>query len=186
MRPVPVRRRLLALAALATLPAAARAGFNFFTSEYTASHAELQALVEKQFPLQQRYMELFTVTLRDPQLGLNARANRAAIASSLAIASPLLRGGSVQGRVAVSGALRWDAATRALRLDRPTAEQLELQGMGGGDAERLRRIGAVVAQELLQDWPLRSFTKEEMSFGRKTYDIGAITVLEDGIKVQLL
>ena len=183
--PSTVRRDLLRLLCLSASPLPALAGFNFFTSEYTASHAELQALVEKQFPLQQRYAELFTVQLREPQLGLNAGANRAAITATLGMASPLLRAGAVEGLVAMSGALRWDAAARALRLDKPTAERLELHGMRSGDADRLRRIAGAVAQDLLQDWPLKTFTKEEMSFGRKTYDIGAITVLADGIKVEL-
>ena len=49
----------------------------------------------------------------------------------------------------------------------------------------LRQIGAVVAQELLQGQVLRRFTAEELSFGGKTYEIGDITVLADGIKVEL-
>ena len=32
---------------------------------------------------------------------------------------------------------------------------------------------------------LRTFTTEELSFGSKIYEIGAITVLADGIKVEL-
>ena len=87
--------------------------------------------------------------------------------------------------VSVSSALRYDTATRALRLDQPKAERLELQGVQGRDAERLQKIGAVVAQELLQGQVLRSFTAEELTVGRKTYEIGDITVQDDGIKVQL-
>ena len=185
MDSAPTRRHLLGLALWAALPATGRAGFNFFTSEYTASHAELQAMVEKQFPLGQRYAELFTVRLSEPQLGLNARANRTAITARLGITGPFLPAGGVQGLVSISSALRYDAAARAVRLDRPTAERLDLEGVSGRDAERLQRIGTLVAQELLHDWPLKTFTKEEMSFGRKTYEIGAITVLDDGIKVQL-
>lgn len=173
------------LFALATLPAIGHAGFNFFTGEYTASHAELQALLEKQFPLEQRYAEIFRVRLQDPRLGLNAQAQRTGVTAALSIASPWLRDGQVGGTVAMSSALRWDAAARALRLDRPSVENLKLQGLAGGDAERLRRIGAVVAQELLQDQVLRRFTQQEMTMGLKTYEVGAITVLEDGIKIQL-
>jgi len=55
----------------------------------------------------------------------------------------------------------------------------------GGDAERLRQVGGLVAQELLQGQVLRTFTSEELRFGQKTYEIGDITVLDDGIKVQL-
>ena len=179
-------RRHLFLAALgATLPWRAWAAFNFWTSEYTATRSELQAMIAKQFPISQRYAELVMVAFSDPQLDLNAAANRAAITARVSIASPLLRAGRVDGTIALSSALRYDAAARALRLEQPKAERLELQGVGGADAKRLQQIGGLVAQELLQGQVLRTFTPEEMSFGRTTYEIGEITVLDDGIKVQL-
>lgn len=185
--PPPSRRFLLRalLGAAASTPLAVLAGFNFFTSEYTASREELQAQIAKRFPLEQRYAELITVGLRDPQLGLDAAANRAAITAVLSIASPLLRPATVEGVVSISSALKYDAPARALRLDQPRAERLELQGVTGRDAERLQRIGAMVAQELLRDQPLRTFTAEELTVGRKTYEIGDITVQRDGIKVEL-
>jgi hypothetical protein len=179
-------RRHLCLAALGVaLPWRAWAGFNFWTSEYTATRSELQAMIAKQFPLSQRYAEIVTVALSDPQLGLNPVSNRAAITARVSIVSPLLRAGQVDGMVALSSALRYDARVRALRLERPKAERLEPQGVSGDDAERLQRIGGLVAQELLQSQVLRTFTVEELSFGHKTYEIGDITVLADGIKVQL-
>ncbi|HJV95301.1 MAG TPA: DUF1439 domain-containing protein, partial [Albitalea sp.] len=158
---------------------------NFWESEYTATRSELQAMIAKQFPVSQRYAEIVVVALSDPQLELNAAANRAGIAAHVSIASPLLRAGRVDGTIALSSALRYDAAARALRLEQPKAERLELQGVSGADAERLQQIGGLVAQELLQGRVLRSFTAEELSFGSKTYEIGDITVLADGIKVQL-
>ncbi|MDB5826067.1 MAG: hypothetical protein JWQ73_287 [Variovorax sp.] len=177
--------RATLMAALLPASATAFAGFNFFTNEYTATRAELQAQIVKHFPLAQRYAEIFTVGLHEPQLSLDARSNRAAVTAVLSIASPLLRASPVEGVVAVSSALKYDAATRSLRLDQPKAERLELQGVGCRDAERVQQIGALVAQELLRDQVLRSFTAEELTVGRKTYEIGDITVVDDGIKVQL-
>ena len=181
------RRVLRALLGAAALPApfATLAGFNFFTNEYTATREELQSQIAKRFPVAERYAEIFMVGLRDPQLGLDGRANRAAITATLTIASPLLAASPVQGVVSVSSALRYDAAARALRLDQPKAERLELQGVEGRDAERLQKVGAVVAQELLQGQILRSFTADELTVGRKTYEVGDITVQDNGIKVQL-
>ncbi|RQO62706.1 DUF1439 domain-containing protein [Variovorax sp. KBW07] len=186
--PTTSRRRLLRALLGATAlqaPFAALAGFNFFTNEYTATRDELQSQIAKRFPVAERYAEIFMVGLRDPLLALDAQANRAAITATLTIASPLLASSPVQGIVSVSSALRYDAATRALRLDQPKAEKLELQGVEGRDAQRLQKVGAVVAQELLQGQVLRSFTADELTVGRKTYEIGDITVLDSGIKVQL-
>ena len=167
------------------IPTLALAGFDFFLSEYSATRAELQAEMAKRFPLQQRYAELFTVTLRDPQLSLDPANNRLGVTALLNIASPLLRPAGVEGLVSVSSALRYDALTRAVRLVQPRADRIEMQGVSGRDAERLQQIGAVVAQELLRDQPLRTFTAQELTVGRKTYEIGDITVQAHDIKVQL-
>ena len=183
-------RRLFLLRAAATalplgLPLAARAGFNFFLNEYTASREELQAEISKRFPLTQRYAEIFSVTLSDPVLGLDGGANRAAITARVNIASPLMQPSSVNGTASISSALRYDVDALALRLLDPRAERLQLDGVVGRDAQRLQRIGGAVAQELLQGYPLRTFKPEELKFGRKTYEIGDITIGQDEIKVQL-
>ncbi len=179
-------RRHLCLTALgAALPWHAWAGFNFWDSEFTATRSELQAMIATRFPLSQRYARILTVTLSDPRLALNAATNRAALMARVSIASPMLNTGRVNGTVALSSALRFDAVLRALRLEQPKADRLELHGVNGGDAERLQQIGSLVAQELLQGQILRAFTVEELRFGRKTYEIGDITVLDDSIKVQL-
>jgi hypothetical protein len=183
--PNPLRRLALRALLAAAWPAAAVAGLNFFTSEYTASREELEAQIAKRFPVQRRYAEILSVRLSDPRLALDGDANRAAITVALTIESPLMRPSTAQGIVAISSALKYDAATRALRLDEPRAERLELEGVTGRDAQRLQQIGALAAQELLRDQPLRTFTAEELTVGPKTYEIGAITVRGDGITVEL-
>ena len=167
------------------LPSIALAGFNFFLSEFSATRAELQAELARRFPLQKRYAELFTVTLRDPLLGLDAANNRLGVTTLLDIASPLLRPPAVQGLVSISSALRYDAPARALRLDEPRADRIEIQGLSGRDAERLQQIGALVAQELLRDQVLHTFDAKDLTVGNKVYEIGDITVEQDGVKVQL-
>ena len=177
--------RLIGGAATLQIPTFALAGFDFFLSEYSATRAELQAEMAKRFPLQQRYAELFTVTLRDPQLGLDPANNRLGVTALLNIASPLLRPPGVEGLVSVSSALRYDAPARAVRLVQPRADRIEMQGLSGRDAERLQQIGAVVAQELLRDQALHTFDAKDLTVGSKVYEIGDITVQQDGVKVQL-
>jgi len=182
------RRRLLRLigsAATLQIPSIALAGFNFFLSEYSATRAELQAEMARRFPLQQRYADLFTVTLRDPQLGLDPANNRLGVTALLFIASPLLRPPGVEGLVSVSSALRYDAPARSVRLDQPRADRIEIEGLTGRDAERLQQIGALVAQELLQGQALHTFDAKDLTVGNKVYEIGDITVQRDGMTVQL-
>ena len=177
--------RLIGGAATLPLPSLALAGFNFFLSEFSATRAELQAEMARRFPLRKRYAELFTVTLREPLLSLDPASNRLGVTTRLDIASPMLRPPGVEGLVSISSALRYDAPARAVRLDQPRADRIEMQGLSGRDAERLQQIGAVVAQELLRDQALHTFDAKDLTVGSKVYEIGDITVQQDGVTVQL-
>jgi hypothetical protein len=153
-------------------PRSPLAAFDFFRSEYSATKAELQAALAQRFPLRQRYAELFTVTLRNPQLGLDPENNRLSVTALLAITSPLLQPPGVGGLVSVSSALRYDAPARTLRLDQPRADRIEIEGLSGRDGERLQQIGAVVAQELMQGQALHTFEAKDLTVGNKVYEIG--------------
>jgi len=177
------RRALLGMG-VALAASQALAGFNFFTGKYTLTRDELQQLLVRRFPLTRGHGMLINVTLSDPQLSLEAAANRVAIAATVSIASALLPQ-PVDGQITISSALRYDPPTRTLYLEQPDVEHIALEGVNGQDAEHLQRIGAAVGRELLQDQPLHTFRAKDLTVGLKTYEIGAITVHEDGISVQL-
>ena len=176
------RRHLLG-AALLGLPLAASAGYNFWTGEYTLTRQEIQAHIDKKFPLQMRYSGLFEVRLADPQLTLMAASNRVALAADVHIRNPIAKPHQVQGVLALSSGLKFDPATNAIRLNQPTADRVELQGLDGPNAQQLQNIGAMVVQELLRDYALYTFKPEDLRRFGKTFEPGAITVLDDGIKV---
>ncbi|MDR2853497.1 MAG: DUF1439 domain-containing protein [Burkholderiaceae bacterium] len=161
----------------------AQAGFNFFTSQYSATREELQTQLVQHFPLERRYGNLFNVTLHDPQLGLDAANNRIGITTGVTIQSPLLQ--TAQGVLTVSSALRYDPASHSLLLEHPNADRIELQGLNQTDAQNLQNIGAAVAQALLEGQPLHTFRPEELRMGWKTYEIGEIKVNANGVTVQL-
>ena len=182
LRPLLARRHLLG-AALLGLPLAASAGYNFWTGEYTLTRQEIQAQIDKKFPLQMRYSGLFEVSLADPQLTLMAASNRVALAADVHIRNPIAKPHQVQGVLALSSGLKFDPATNAIRLNQPTGDRVELQGLDGPNAQQLQNIGAMVLQELLRDYALYTFKPEDLRRFGKTFEPGAITVLDDGIKV---
>ena len=179
----PLARRHLLGAALFGLPLVASAGYNFWTGDYTLTRKELQAQIDQRFPLQLRYSELFEVRLGDPQLTLMAPSNRVALAVDVHIRNPIVKPRQVQGVLALSSGLKFDPASSAIRLDQPTADRVELQGLDGPSAQQLQNIGALVAQELLRDYALYTFKPGDLRRFGKTFEPGAITVLDDGIKV---
>jgi len=181
------RRPLLAFAVTAASVATlgtAHAGYNVWTGEYTFTKGELQSAIDKRFPATLRYGELVSVQLSNPRLVLDEASNRVTTQMDAALTNTVLPSPPINGTLALNSGIRYDATRRAVLLDNPTVQDVQVQGMGEY-RDQLNAIGAVVAQQLLKDYPLYTFKPDELRFNGKDVEPGAITVAPDGIRVQV-
>lgn len=181
------RRRFLACATAITALAGvtgAWAGYNIWTGEYTFTRQELQTAVERRFPTTLAYGQLVSVRLSNPRLSLDANNNRVTTLMDARLTNTVIPAPPVNGKLALNSGIRYDATRRAVLLDNPTVEQVQVDGMPQYN-ESLNAIGAVVAQQLLKDYPLYTFTPEQLRVGGKEVEPGAVTVAPDGIRVQV-
>ena len=180
--------RLLATAAIdaATIATVgtAYAGYNVWTGEYTFTKAELQSAVNKRFPATLRYGELVSVQLSHPRLVLDETSNRVTTQMDAAVTNTVIPSPPINGTMSLNSGVRYDATRRAVLLDNPTVQDVQVQGMSQY-TQQLNAIGAVVAQQLLKDYPLYTFKPDELRFNGKDVEPGAITVAPDGIRVQV-
>ncbi|MES2105041.1 MAG: DUF1439 domain-containing protein [Pseudomonadota bacterium] len=177
-------KSLLALSAMA-VEAAAWAGYNIWTNEYTLSQKQLQSVIETRFPQQLRYAEVFNVNLKNPRLTLNPAQNRVLTQVSIDVFSPLLLAAPLNGAITLSSGLRYDKATRAILLDNPTVDSIDFSAVPAQYKQQLSQIGAIVAEQVLRDYPVYNFTSDELRLSGKTLEPGAITVRPDGIAVEI-
>jgi hypothetical protein len=179
-----MKRRALALLALgAAVPACA--GYNIWTGEYTVPRADLEAALAKRFPASVRYAEAFAVTVSNQQLALDPAANRLRLVCALRIAQPALLPQPLTGTLALSSGLVFDAPSRSVQLHDPAADRLDLPGLAREGAALLQAVGTTVARELLRGWPLHSFTEDELRFGGRALQVGAIRVADEGLVVEV-
>ncbi|EJL92019.1 Protein of unknown function (DUF1439) [Herbaspirillum sp. CF444] len=173
-----------ALAAIATT-GISRAAYNVWTNEYTFPRADLQSAIATQFPRKLRYMEMFDVNLSNPRLSLNEKTNRLITTVDAQIDNKLLMNKPVTGTLSMSSALKYDTATRAVRLDAPAVEKVDIAGVPAQYAPQLNAIGNAAAEQVLKDYPVYTFKPEQLEMNGKRFEPGAITVLSDGIKVEI-
>ncbi|MFE8645223.1 hypothetical protein ACFX58_09085 [Sphingomonas sp. NCPPB 2930] len=176
---------LLGGLAAGTWPHPVRAGYNIWTGTYTVSRDEVQAGIAKRFPVGLRYLEMFEVKLTSPRVVLLPDTNRLSVTVDATVRNPLFLPTPVPGVLAISSGLKFDAAARAVRLHEPTAERLTLQGLSANDSRNLQALGATVARELLRDYPLHTFTEDELRLGNRKLEIGEITVTDAGLTVDV-
>jgi len=175
---------ILAGAALAA-SGASWAAYNIWTNEYTVPQADLQNAIATQFPRKLRYMEMFDVNLSNPRLSLNEKTNRLITTVDAQIDNKLLMNKPVTGTLSMSSALKYDAATRAVKLDAPAVEKVDIAGVPAQYGAQLNAIGNTAAEQILKDYPVYTFKPEQLEMNGKRFEPGAITVLSDGVKVEI-
>jgi hypothetical protein len=142
--------RLTGTAAL--LIAALLAGCASLTPrDITLSRADLQTLVERQFPREQRVMEVVDVSLARPELRLVPERNRIATALDLS-AAERITGRSLRGHLAIEHSLRFESSDATVRLAQVKVNELKLDAGGGPLAGQSARLGALLVERLLDDF----------------------------------
>ena len=148
--------------------------------------AKLVDIINRQFPFSSRYLELFDVSLSAPQVRLMPAENRIGTAFSYALGSLLLGTRQVQGRLDLSYGLRFEPADNTVRLSQVRVEGFDVPGVPPLYAARANRLGALLAESLLQDLVIHRLTPEDLQTARGWgYQPGALTVLPGGLRLQL-
>ncbi len=150
----------------------------------TLSPAEVQALVERQFPRQQRVMDLLDVNLANPVVTLVPERSRLATAMDLA-ASERLSGRTLRGRFAIDHSLRFEPGDATVRLTSVKVEDMNLELAGTPLSGQARRLGALLAGRLLDDFVIYRVSDERrQTMARLGVNNADVAVTSRGIELR--
>ncbi|RKP50825.1 DUF1439 domain-containing protein [Trinickia fusca] len=186
----PDRRRFLrtlcAVAALAApLAACASATFPFIPDHYTFSQQQVQDAVARKFPYRRTVSQVLNVTLSNPVVGFEPDANRLAVRIDAHVASPFLQQ-PVDGTFTLTSRLEYDSASHAVVLRAPSVEQVDAGGEARAYRQQIEAAGALAAAQWLDGYPIYTFKPEQLQFAGATFEPGTITILTNGIRVQIV
>ena len=125
---------------------------------------QLQESLNSRFPFNNRYLELLDISVRNPQLTLQPGTNRLLTTVDASVAPPFL-GRSYNGKLSLSGALRFDPARNAIMLADPRVENLAFDGADAGLMRTIAKVGGLVAEQMLRDTPLYTFRQDQLRLG---------------------
>lgn len=153
MRPDPrLSSRRDALAGLASLLGLALAGCaGLGPRNLTLSQADLQTLIERQFPRERRVLEVVDLSLARPVVRLLPERNRIATELDLS-AVERLSGRRLGGRLALDHGLRYEPADATVRLAQVRVSELKLDVGGTPLSAEAARLGGALAERLLDDF----------------------------------
>lgn len=186
----PARRRFLLAACAAagvsvSLAACAASTFPFIPDHYTFSPQQVQEAVQRKFPYQRTVSQVFDVALTNPVVGFLPDTNRVSVKLDARLASPFMPQ-PVNGVFTLSSQLAYDATMHAVVLKQPTVDNVTVSGDAQAYAQQINAAAALLATQLLTNYPIYTFKPEQLQFAGVNYEPGTITILTNGIRVQIV
>ncbi len=189
----PPRRRFLltalagcgALGMTVSLAACATSTFPFIPSHYTFSQQQVQDAVQRKFPYQHTVSQVFDVALTNPVVGFLPEANRVAVKLDARLASPFMPQ-PVDGVFTLSSELAYDAASKSVVLKSPNVDNVSVSGQAQAYTQQINAAAALLATPLLTNYPIYPVKPEQLQFAGVSYEPGTITILTNGIRVQIV
>ena len=173
--------RFLALA-VAALVLTACAGLGS-PRELTLSQADLQTLIERQFPRERRVFEFVDVSLARPSIRLAPERNRIVTELDLS-AYERLSGKTLRGNLAIDHALRYEPSDATVRLAQVRVNDMRLEVGGTTLSGQSARLGALLTERLLDDFVIYRVSDERRE-AMKRAGLNAATVAVTGRGVEI-
>jgi hypothetical protein len=129
---------------------------------------QLQDALNRKFPFNSRYLEIFEIRVSNPRLALQPETNRLVTTMDASIAPPFLKQ-SWNGSFTLSGALALDPARRAVVLTEPRMENFTVDGIDSRYTAQMARIGGLLAEQILRNVPLYTFGANEFRYAGVTF-----------------
>jgi hypothetical protein len=148
--------------------------------------AELSTLLARRFPMQRGVLDVFELQLSAPRLRLIPQDNRLATEFSM-LGTDRRSGRSIEGRLALNYALRYEPSDTSIRLSRPRVERFDI-GADAGGAARLgagsQRVAIALAEQWLDDMVVYRIKPERIETLRAAgYQPGALKVTAQGLEI---
>lgn len=150
----------------------------------TLSQAELQTLIERQFPRERRVLEVVDITLARPVVRLSPERNRITTELDLG-AVERLSGRTLRGSFVLDHALRFEPSDATVRLANVRVNDLRLEVGGSALQGQSARLSALLAERMLDDFVIYRVSDEKREALRRAGVGNAkVAVTARGVEVQ--
>jgi len=178
-----LRRRFALLAASAAGLALSGCASLLTPNTVTLTQAEIESLLERNFPVERGLLDIFDVTVNAPRIELLPERNRLAAVIDVRARNRLL-GIGWQARMHFDAALRWETRDKTLRLAQVRVQDLALVDPGAASRNTVERLGAAMAERVLEDSPIyRLSAARAEKLRQRGVEPGAVTVTSRGVEI---
>jgi len=148
------------------------------------SEVQIQEMLNRKLALPISVLKIFDVNLSNSQVRLDKSTGRMFTTLDTNMTSSLL-GKNMDGKLGISGKLRFDASTQSIVLDDPKIEQLTLNGVGGKYNDLLNALTKNVEGEMLNGITLYTVKPEDLNYRGMHYSPKDMQITDKGLQLTL-
>ena len=128
--------------------------------------------------------KIFNMNLSNSVVNFDKTTGRMTTTMDTKLSSELFEK-TLNGKLGISGKMRFDAATQSVVLDEPKIENLDLDGVGGDFSKIFNAMAKTVGGEMLTGLTLSKVKPEDLKFGGTTYAQKDMVVTDNGLQLTL-
>lgn len=129
-------------------------------------------------------MRIFNINLSNSVVSFNKTTGRMTSSMDTQLSSTLFDK-TLNGKLGISGKLRFDAPTQSVVLDEPQIENLDLDGVGGNFSKIFNSLAKTVGKDTLTGLTLYKVKPEDLKFGSTTYSPKDMQITDNGLQLTL-
>jgi hypothetical protein len=148
------------------------------------TEAQIQEKLNEKLSVPFSLLKIFDVNLSNASVKFDAQTGRMQTSFDTNLASPFLKE-TLAGKLAISGKLRFDAASQSVVLDAPKVENVEIQGLAGKESEFVSAFAKNVGEKMLEGMVLYKVKPEDLKFGGTNYSPKNMVVTDKGLQLTL-
>ena len=150
------------------------------------SQARLQELIDRQFPLDSRLLDVLDATVAAPRLSMRPATNRIGTEFELTVSDRLFKAPH-RGTLLLDYGVRFEASDNTLRLTNVRVERFEVDGLPVPLQRQFERVGVQLAERLLSERVLYTLRPKDVEAVQGLgYQPADIRVTPQGVVITLM
>lgn len=149
------------------------------------SQAQLEQMVARRFPYSARWLDAIDVTALAPKLSLQPGASTITADIDVEAVNKLF-GERYHGNLSVASGLRYEPMDNSFRFMGVKVNRFEVDGLPQAYKPETQRLGALLAEQLLENYPIYTLTPEQQQLLRDTgLKVTAMRITDKGLSITL-
>ena len=154
----------------------------FIPNQFSFTTAQMQKSLDKQFPVDKKYLGIFDLTIANPKVVTQPETKRLKLAFDAKVYT-LGYNPVVNSSVNLTTDLAYDVAKHSVVLKNPRLDKVTFAGVSSGQAELLNQIVAVMVREQLEGVSIYTFKPEQLRYLGTNVEPERLEITDVGVTV---